>query len=101
MKTKKIRIGYKEYQLVENTAVLEEIGLLGRCHSSAGLIEYSTKYPKEVVDTILHEVLHAIWHLHLDREEVTEEEVVTMLAHGMTQVMKDNKKFFNELMEKL
>jgi hypothetical protein len=31
------------------------------------------------------------------RAEAEEEEAVTMLAHGLAQVMKDNKKFFEEI----
>lgn len=98
IKTKKLKIGYQNYKLVNNTEVLSRNNMHGLCHKDQGVIEYNTTYgPQALADTLVHEVLHAIWFLHLDEEEVEEEKAVTMLAHGLCQVIKDNPKFIKEV----
>lgn len=96
-KTKKIKIGYQTYTLKRNDKILSDMGILGRCHKNLQRIEYCGEFPVDTVkDTVIHEVLHAIWHNYLDQGEVDEETAVTMMAHGLTQVARDNPKFFRE-----
>ena len=100
--TTELRIGHQTFQLQEANKLLNELGYMGRCHKSNGILQYSTEYPPEqIVDSVLHECLHAVWYLHLDMEEATEEHAVTMLAHGLTQMMRDNPEFFEEIQEML
>ena len=59
-------------------------------------------FPDDVLaDTILHETLHAIWGSYVEQEQAEEETVVTMLSHGMCQVIRDNKKFIEEITDLL
>lgn len=44
------------------------------------------------VDTAIHEVLHAIWHVSL-KETQAEESIVSTLASQFTQVIRDNPEF--------
>ena len=102
LKTKKIKIGYRTYVLRNNTKVLEELSLCGRHKSCDQIIEYSSDYPpSELVDTILHEILHACWSIYVTEGTAKEEGIITSLAHGITQVMKDNPKLMKELQELL
>lgn len=100
LKTKKIKIGYRNYRVVTNSDLLAEVYAAARVHNPTQVIEYSTNYPpSEIVDSLIHEVLHAVWDLHINKEKAREEEAVTLLAHGLTQVFKDNPKFITELLE--
>ena len=98
MKTKRIKVGHQQYKLIRDDSIYIERGLLGLCLKDEAKIVYAGGKPPDVVaDTILHETMHAIWHAYVYRQEVEEEEAVTMLTHGLVQVMRDNKKFFEEL----
>ncbi len=44
------------------------------------------------VDTVLHEVLHAIWHVSL-KETQAEEAIVSTISSQLTQVIRDNPEF--------
>jgi hypothetical protein len=44
------------------------------------------------VDTAIHEVLHAIWHVSL-KESGIEEQMVSAIASQLTQVIRDNPEF--------
>ncbi len=100
IETETLRVGHQDYIVREENELLRELGMLGRCDKDRGLILYSSDFPPEqVVDSLLHEMLHAIWYCYLFEVEVEEEQAVTMLAHGLTQVMRDNPFFFEELQE--
>lgn len=47
-------------------------------------------HPVEEADTVLHEIMHAIWWLMAIGKPKTEEQVVRPLATGLTQVFQDN-----------
>tara|TARA_R100001086_G_scaffold249777_1_gene190883 strand:- start:16209 stop:16538 length:330 start_codon:yes stop_codon:yes gene_type:complete len=102
-KTRKLKIGYQTYTFKENTDVLKELGICARCHKDNQRIEYRTDFPaSEVADSVIHEVLHAIVHSYIyDVDGADEEETVTMIAHGLTQVIRDNPKFWKELTKML
>ena len=99
MKTNKIKIGHQVYTLVPNDENLMDMGLLGVCYKNKSRIEYTANVPPDILaDTVIHETLHAIVDNYLfDAAQAGEEEIVTQLAHGIVQVMRDNPKFFAEL----
>ena len=98
LKTKKLKIGGQVYKVIRDDKQCEERGYLGICFKDHSKIFYTEDYPKETVaDTLIHEMLHAIWRNYLDEGAVEEEKAVTMLAHGLIQVMRDNPKFFDEI----
>lgn len=102
IKTKKLKVSYREYSIEQKDEVLEEAQAAARVDKYKHKIEYSANYPDtEVVDSLLHEVLHVLWDLHIKEDEAEEEKAVTMLAHGLTALIKDNPKFIKELMELL
>lgn len=52
------------------------------------------QHPAEELDTVIHELLHAIWHHMSMGEHPPEEEVlVRKSAGGLTQVILDNQQF--------
>ena len=96
---KKVKIGHKTYALKQSNVGLTGEGLLGSIRYTEAVIEYrDNTTPSEVVDTIIHEILHGICRVQLyDAERANEEEIVTQVANGLTQVMKDNPKLFDQL----
>lgn len=96
----KLRVGYRNY-VVRPMTVSEVIleSRVGECNPGTGVLRVATagKYgefgPEEVADTLLHEVLHAVWRERGLAEE-DEESTVTNLAHGLISLMRDNPAFF-------
>ena len=67
-------------------------------------INYVPLLGSETVDTIIHEILHGIYSAFYmgdpnDPEE--EERVVSLMATGLTTIMKDNPKLFKSLQDML
>lgn len=58
------------------------------------------QHPLSEVDTLLHEILHAIWKNKGFKSRVREEIAVTKIAQGLTAVFRDNPGFLTHL-EKL
>ena len=48
-------------------------------------------HPDDMVDVILHEIAHAIWHGMDLEEHATEERIVHAMAIGLASVMTENK----------
>lgn len=100
-----IKVLHKEYDLVERTDPTDQLneGTYGNHYPVLVKIEWiKHKKSTENVDTILHELLHAIIYV-LDFKNLfkDEENAVRKLALGLTTVMKDNKKLFEELLKML
>lgn len=56
-----------------------------------GLIQIDhTIQPEQQADTLIHEVLHAIWRSRGLPDRATEEEAVNRLASGLATVLRDN-----------
>ena len=51
----------------------------------------STDSPIDIVDTLIHEILHGIYEHFKLKPEDDEERVVSAIAAGLTQVFQDNK----------
>ena len=45
------------------------------------------------INTVVHETFHAIWYASNLPEEADEEDVVTCLANGLQQVLRDNPEY--------
>ena len=89
---KPIRVGYRQYSIQPWTqAELTTTQSHGQCDKMRGVIYVCTEDdPLVVVDTLIHELLHAIWHEYGLDEKEDEERAVLMLATGLTQVLADN-----------
>jgi hypothetical protein len=100
-----IKIGYADITLVplsgKEAAQRCIMGLFDAKHHK---IEYDTTLAeKEVVDTLMHEILHAINHMFGIKFAGHEDEeiIVNALAHGITTAMRDNPDFFRWMIDTL
>ena len=89
---KPVRVGYRNYTIQPWTqAEVTTTQSHGQCDKMRGVIYVCTEDdPLVVVDTLIHELLHAIWHEYGLDEKEDEERAVLMLATGLTQVLADN-----------
>ena len=72
----------------------ERMRLYGQCRNVDQVIRLQRDYRcvGQAIDTVIHELLHAIWwSFHLD-DKLEEEPAVTNIATGWTQLLMDNPK---------
>ena len=63
----------------------------GMFNEPEGTIEVATDQPPaEQAETLIHELLHAIWSSRHMKARLTEESAVTQLASGLATVLRDN-----------
>lgn len=98
----KLRIGYRTYEIqAMDLDDRLDSGRAGWCDRATGRIAvFPEQAPDELADTMVHEVLHAIWH-ERDLPEDDEERIVRALAHGLTALLKDHPEFFGEVRKAL
>mgnify|MGYP000389055993 FL=1 len=86
---KSIKIGSTDYS-IEYVPLNEELfGDFSYINSRIRIEQNLTGPP--LVDTVLHEVLHAIWRLgQLKDKKEDEERTVSVMASYLTQVLRDN-----------
>ena len=96
---KKVRVFGRVYSLIPVLKLLDDDGaeLLGQCDNEKLTIKFlQGQHPTTLKDTLIHEVLHAIWYsmnLMVDPMGDIEEQAVTGLARGITGVLADNPHF--------
>jgi Zn-dependent peptidase ImmA (M78 family) len=96
MKPAKIRIIGTDYQFVWSEVLHNAAGLCDAAKEKIFILNGQT--PTEEVDTVLHEVMHAIEHkMGLDHNE----EYIRRLATGLVAVFKDNPQFVTYVLAKL
>lgn len=84
---KGLKIGRRFYKVRREYLPTE----YGRVDLDKGVIRIDDPQPPLVVaDTILHEILHAIWAERRLPNRTREERAVTALAQGLTTVFRDN-----------
>ena len=100
----KIRIGYRDYKVlaVEPTALEGNPDLARIAHLKAELYigPHDNKY--ELVDSVIHEILHGVFSTQGIEDEDKQERTVGMLARGLTGVFRDNPKllqFFQDALK--
>jgi len=101
---KHIKILHKTYDLVERTepSAIIDMESYGNHYEILNKIEWVRHHHEsDNVDTIIHEMLHALYALFRIKEKDTEEEVVSRLSTGLTTLMKDNKPLFRTFLENL
>lgn len=98
-----IRIGYLDFTVTHNNSPTHSDSALGYTRKDAGHIhinEHQSKVNK--VNTVIHEVLHAIVHTQgIPINDELEEQVVNALANGLTQVIRDNPHLMQYILEQL
>ena len=93
MKNKKIKIGYKKYQIEELNSLLAKANEIhGQFLANDGVIALSSEEDSiSHINTLIHEILHGIvyqWGLELNDKE--EEKICNTIANGLTTVFVDN-----------
>lgn len=96
---KSIRIGWMDYS-VEEWCPRDAAGAqrYGEANHAAKNIRVDTSFgPIQSADTMLHEILHALWrHANIDQvDDPSEEFLVGAIASNLTQVWRDNPDFVN------
>lgn len=83
----------------EENKKLKEDGYIGRHYLDTNRIVVRPDMPKErILDTIVHEIIHAVTHNY--GIELEEKEVIT-LTTALMCAMRDNKSFYKWLLENL
>lgn len=96
MKNNKVKIGYKEYEIVKKEEIIE---LPNECYGKIDFdkekIELSTKYNQNQQNqTFLHELIHGIFD-KLDMHDLRDNEtVVNQLSKELYEVILDNPHIF-------
>ena len=96
----KIKIGYADYKIEKRSSQFcEREDMFGDCDTKLSRIRYNiAQSRKELANTILHEILHALFHTEgITVPARTEEFVVRNLANGLLGFIQDNPKFLNWL----
>jgi Zn-dependent peptidase ImmA (M78 family) len=98
-----LRIGYRDYK-VETwpSKTAQTHGANGLCDPINAIIYVNEdRIGYDALDTLLHEILHACFHVaDIDAEKDGEERIVTRLATMLVQTWRDNydlRKFLNEV----
>ena len=90
---KKIKIGPYDYSVtVENEDWLNAHETYGHCYHAKRKISIVLLDNPSVIDTLLHEVMHACYAVMDLKDKEGEETTVTRLATAMTMVFRDNPK---------
>lgn len=96
MKNDKVKIGYKEYEIVKEPEIIElPDRLMGQILFKEEKIRVSTEYSQtQQNQSFLHELVHGIFE-KLDLRELNDnEKIVNQLATALYEVILDNPHIF-------
>lgn len=87
-----LRIGYADFSIFTTDEDRKEIdNAMGICYPNLHEIFISTKYNEiETVNTLIHEILHAVYHQANLECGDTEERLVCTLTNGLVAVFRNN-----------
>lgn len=87
-----VRIMGRDYTIVYEDDSILGTENLGRTYSNLCVIGVKVdQHPVEEADTLIHEILHAIWYcMSISEGGADEEAVVRRMASGLLQVFMDN-----------
>lgn len=87
----RVIVGYRKIK-IKKAKLGEDYGVYkGRKHEI--LIDKNQR-DTELQNTLLHEIIHAVWDLADLKEGDTEEKIVTLIANGLSQVFLNNPTVF-------
>lgn len=95
-----VKVGYKEYKVVEQVLQTATDVNYGMHDGSKSTIYINPEWCKKDcrhANTLIHELLHAIYDVYHIQDTDDEERTVTTMANGLTQVLKDNPELFTVL----
>ena len=93
---KTIKVGYADYKIVQmKREIADADSKDGHCNVREHIITIraENRPQSEIANTLLHEVMHAIWYMWGNGSGQEEETCVTTLSNGLLTVMRDNKEF--------
>lgn len=93
-----VRIGYRRYRVTKaDTAEVDGDEVWGWCDKNGAEIRICTQCePIVSADTLLHEILHGVWHEYgLPAED--EEDLVRAISTALTQVFHDTPELLDYL----
>jgi hypothetical protein len=96
MKSKKVKIGYKEYEIIKKQQVIElPNDCYGKIDYDKEIIEISNRFnQKQQNQTFLYELVHGIFE-KLDLHDLRQDErIVNQLATALYEVILDNPHIF-------
>lgn len=100
---RRVKIGYLDFKLVPRSKKWSiKHKALGMCiPEDAHIAYYSKQKRSEIVNTILHELLHGVVYMFdINFRNLREEEkVVRKMANGLHTVFKDNPQFLEWLLQ--
>ena len=97
---KKIKIGYSDYKIIDN----DDKKLDGQfIHTDKTITITPSLSSSDRLNILLHETLHGVWfHWGVGetvRAKNAEEAIITSIANGLTNVIRDNPEFLPNLNE--
>lgn len=94
-KNNKVKIGYKEYEIIKQPEIIEVRGeYYGKCEANEEKITIASKFTQKVQNqAFLHELLHCIAHKY-DLEVNDDEHSIQLLATGLYEAIIDNPHIF-------
>lgn len=97
-----VRVMGRDFIISYEDVTLLGTDALGRCDPGYCRIAIQNgQHPAEEADTVLHEILHAIWYcMSISEGGADEEAVVRRMASGLTGVFMDNPhllKYFTDI----
>lgn len=101
LRPKQIRVNGKTYKILFNEKnPLVEYDNHGHCDNTKHIIHIEgEQVPSEEADTLIHEVLHAVWYQMTltDIDDAVEERIVRALGTGLAGLFADNPKMLDYL----
>lgn len=90
-----LRVMGRNYKVIFEKDNTFKSNAAGLCDNQKMLIHImEDQHPAEELDTVIHELLHAVWHHMSMGEHLPEEEVLVRKTAGcLTQVILDNQQF--------
>ena len=88
---KQVKIGPYWFKIKALNTVEDKIEYFGECNTTTQTITIETnQQPMIVLDSLIHEINHAIWWLFQLEDTDVEEKIVSVMATGWTMVYGDN-----------
>lgn len=87
-----VKVGYRRYKIVEwNPSQAVSADRYGECDHTMHEIRLTLMHGwTKAANTLLHEILHAVWAMQALHDKDEEERYVTSFANGLCSVWSDN-----------
>lgn len=91
-----VRVGGFTYKVYERSDFVKNQGAFGTCDNDLSIIMIGRDLTKAMqLNTLIHEIFHAIYYVYSIQDNDEEERVVNTFANGWHQVLNDNPQLVN------